>query len=197
MKDLQADLDLVRSAASGDEAAWRRIFEQTCARLFSLLCFQTGDRDEARDLMQETYLQAYRKLGAWRGEAPLETWLRAIALRKACDWKRALARRIRTTVPLDEAMRVVSAPPPGPEAEAEEFERAALRHALARLSPHQRAALLLRELEERSFAEIAAVLRCQESTARVHHTRARQRMKQLLGAHPLQVEARDWEGQRT
>ena len=80
MRDLQYDLDLARRAASGDEPAWKRIFEETCDRLFSLLCFQTGDREEAKDLLQETYLQAYRKLDHYRGDAPLDAWFRVCVL---------------------------------------------------------------------------------------------------------------------
>jgi RNA polymerase sigma-70 factor (ECF subfamily) len=192
--DLHADRELARNAASGDESSWRRIFDRTCERLFSLLCYQVGDRDEAKDLLQETYLQAYRRLEGYRGEAPLEVWLRAIALRKACDWKRGVLRRIRRTVPLLEATLTVDPPADGRVA-AE--ERAALRRALGRLSTRQRAALLLRELEERSFAEIAGALGCNESTARVHHTRARQRLRGWLVVDDGAVGGEGWEGQRT
>jgi RNA polymerase sigma-70 factor (ECF subfamily) len=183
MQDLQTDRELALEAAQGNEASWKRIFEATCDRLFSLLCFQTGDRDEARDLLQETYLQAFRALPGYRGEAPLESWLRVIAVRKAIDWKRGILRRMKRTVPLgdaarsgEESMRVA----PRVEARSSISERISLRRALDRLSRRQRAALLLREWEERSFREIAVVLGCNESTARVHHTRARQRMQGFL-----------------
>jgi RNA polymerase sigma-70 factor (ECF subfamily) len=193
-KDLSIDRELARKAASGEEASWKRIFDETFQRLFSLLCFQVGDRDEAKDLLQETYLQAYRRLADYRGEAPLEVWLRAIALRKACDWRRSVLRKVRRTVPLlEETVRVDPPEHAGPS----EAERAALRRALNRISARQRAALLLREVEERSFAEIGAALGCNESTARVHHTRARQRLRGLLSGAIAAVGNEDWEGQRT
>jgi RNA polymerase sigma-70 factor (ECF subfamily) len=199
MQDLQTDRELALEAAQGNETSWKRIFEATCDRLFSLLCFQTGDRDEARDLLQETYLQAFRALPGYRGEAPLESWLRAIAMRKAIDWKRGILRRMKRTVPLgdtgrnrDEAMRIA----PKVEARSSISERTALRRALDRLSERQRAALLLREWDERTFREIAVVLGCNESTARVHHTRARQRMQGFLRVDTIPFGKRGQEGQQ-
>ncbi len=191
---LESDRELARRALEGDEASWRRIFESSCGRLFTFLCFQTGDRDEAKDLLQETYLQAFRKLHCWRGDAPLEAWLRAIAVRKAIDWKRGILRRIRRTVRMTETTAVV---PPDIAHVRFASEDAALDQALATLSARQRAALVLREWEERSFAEIAALLGCNESTARVHHTRARERMRVVLSDSRLAVGSGDWEGQRT
>ena len=200
MQDLQIDRTLAREAAQGSEESWKRIFDASCDRLFSLLCFQTGDRDEARDLLQETYLQAFRALRGYRGEAPLESWLRAIALRKAIDWKRGILRRMKRTVSLrdvainaESAMRV--APVEAPR--SSESERAVLHRALNRLSERQRAALLLREWQEHSFREIAAILGCNESTARVHHTRARQRMQGFLGADTTPFGLRGEEGQQS
>ena len=75
-------------------------------------------------------------------------------------------------------------------------ERAALTNALAQLSPAQRAVLLLREWEEWSFREIGHALGCKESTARVHHTRARKKMRKLLQGGRVSFLANDLEGQQ-
>ena len=192
--DLQSDRNLTDRARRGEPAAWRAIYDSTCDRLFAFLCYQVGDRDEARDILQETYLQAFRKLDAYRGEAPLGVWLRAIALGRSIDWKRVMLRRIKRTVQLEESSARVE-----PDLQGVRFtsEHDALRQALARLSPHQRAVLLLREWEGCSFQEIARLLGCAESTARVHHARARESMRATMRGtrHPL-VE-RDWEGQES
>jgi RNA polymerase sigma factor CnrH len=187
MKDCQADLELAQRAATGDQASWRAIYESTCDRLFSLLCGVIQDRDEALDLLQETYLQAFRRIDGYRGDAPLEVWLRAIALHKALDWKRGVYRRIRLSVPLTERSATVEA---GAIAASEAAsERPRLMRGLASISPHQRAALLLRECEGMSFREVAAVMGCKESTARVHHTNARERMRRFLGRNIGEDEA--------
>ncbi len=189
--DLQSDRSLTERARQGDPAAWRAIYESTCGRLFAFLCYQVGDRDEARDILQETYLQAFRKLDTYRGEAPLEVWLRAIALGRSIDWKRVILRRIKRTASLDESSARVE---PDLEGVRFESEDRALHRALARLSPNQRAALLLREWEGRSFLEIANLLGCAESTARVHHTRARDHMRDALRDTTRPQGEREWEG---
>jgi RNA polymerase sigma-70 factor, ECF subfamily len=191
MNDLEADRNLSERARSGDNAAWRELYDSTCDRLFAFLCYQIGDRDEARDVLQETYLQAFRRLDTWRGEAPLEVWLRAIALGRALDWKRVILRRLKRTTSLDEASATVE-----PDVQGVRFdsEDAALRAALAKLSPHQRAALLLREWEDRSFHDIAGLIGCAESTARVHHARAREHMRAALRGGQRPVVERVGEG---
>ena len=177
--DVQADRILTERARRGDSAAWRAIYDSTCDRLFAFLCYQMGDREEARDILQETYLQAFRKLDQYRGDAPLEVWLRSIALGRSIDWKRVFLRRLRRTAGLNESSVRVE-----PDIEGVRFdsEDSALHLALSRLSRHQRVALLLREWEGRNFREIADLLGCAESTARVHHARARQNMRADLRA---------------
>ncbi len=192
--DLRSDHDLAERARRGDAAAWRVIYDSTCDRLFAFLCYQIGDREEARDVLQETYLQAFRRLETYRGEAPIGVWLRSIALGRSIDWKRVFLRRLRRTTRLEAPDARVESETRGVQFAA---ERDALYRALRKLSRHQRSALLLREWEGLSFREIAQVLHCAESTARVHHTRARERMRAHLagGTRPL-VEG-GWEGQET
>ncbi len=192
--DLQSDRNLTERARQGDEASWRAIYESTCDRLFAFLCFQIGDRDEARDVLQETYLQAFRRLATYRGEAPLEIWLRAIAFGRSIDWKRVMLRRLKRAARLTESSALVD-----PDIQHVQFdsEHVALYRALGELSSRQRAALLLREWEGHSFQEIGALLGCNESTARVHHARARERMRAALRGETHAVTRRDWEGQGT
>ncbi len=172
------DMVLARAARAGRDGAWREIYDGTCQPLFNFLCYQTGDRDRARDLLQETYVAAMDRLGDYRGDGSLLSWLRTIALRRCLDWRRRAATRLRKLAELAREM-----PPPlarSPEADTrvlgDSFEAA-----LARLSSKQRAALLLRELEDLTFRDVAAALGCSEATARVHHHRACRNMRRLLG----------------
>jgi RNA polymerase sigma-70 factor (ECF subfamily) len=182
--DIQSDRILSERARRGDPAAWRAIYDSTCDRLFSFLCYQVGDRDEARDILQETYLQALHSLDKYRGEAPIAVWLRSIALGRSIDWKRVILRRLKRTARLDESTALVEPDIHGVRFASEDRE---LHRALGKLSRQQRAALLLREWEDLSFSEIAGLLGCAESTARVHHARARDHMRTVLrgGQHPI------------
>jgi RNA polymerase sigma-70 factor (ECF subfamily) len=197
-RDCGPDLDLARRAISGDGSAWHEIVESSCDRLFAFLCYQTGEREDALDLLQETYLAAFRRLPGYRGEAPISAWLRVIALRKAIDWKRTVLRRMKKTVALRES--TLTGDPPADLRVHFDSERSALYRALTSLSPLQRAAFLLREWEEWSFAEIAQAIGTGEGTARVHYTRARRRLrKEMCAAFPAAFApegAEEMEGQK-
>jgi RNA polymerase sigma-70 factor (ECF subfamily) len=194
MRDCRSDLALARRAASGDQSSWREIYAATSDRLFSLLCYQVEDREEALDLLQETYLQAFRRIDSYRGDAPLEAWLRAIALRKALDWKRRALQRLKRMVSFDEKTIAPIFPSDNTRFSS---ERAALSRALARLSSHQRIVFLLHEWEEWSFKEISRLLSCKESTVRVHYTRARRRLQAQLKRPPGTIRTNGLEGQPT
>ena len=187
----QQDRERAQRAFAGDETAWRAIYDETCQPLFNLLAFQTGDRDAALDLLQETYITALRHLDRYRGDGPLGAWLRRVAVRKALDWRRGLVGRARRHLAFG-----LAAPQEAPSAPAPHFagERAAFLAALGRLSAKQRAALILREVEELSFAEIGSALGCREATVRVHLHRAKENMRRELGQGERPVFAEEAEG---
>jgi len=171
------DLALARRALAGDDRAWRRIYDETNQPLFNFLCYQTGDRDAARDLLQDTYVTALGRLDSFRGTGTLLGWLRAVALRKCLDWRRRAGLRLRKLAAFAREQSSFT------ETGAQETFPGlgdAFQEALDRLSPRQRAALLLRELEDLPFAEVAATLGCGEATARVHHHRACQNLREWL-----------------
>jgi RNA polymerase sigma-70 factor (ECF subfamily) len=179
--DIHADLELAQRAAGGDEGAWRQLYDATHQPLFNFLAYQTGDREAARDLLQETYVTALGRLDTFRGQGTLLAWLRAVGLRKSLDWRRRVKLRVRKLAAL--ALEHTSASTAGAHAGfpglGDGFQAA-----LDRLSPHQRAALLLRELEDVPFAEIATTLGCGEATARVHHHRACRNLRAWLSDGP-------------
>jgi RNA polymerase sigma-70 factor (ECF subfamily) len=170
----KADLELARRAAARDEAAWREIYEATHDRLFALLCYYTGSREEALELLQETYLSALRVIHRYRGDGSLVAWFVVIAIRRARDWRRRLLRSRRARERLE---REAGEDPPG---QADPDAKRRLQEALGRLKGKQRAAFLLRELEGMSFREIGRALGCGEGTARVHHFRARENLRRAL-----------------
>lgn len=169
------DLNVAKRAQAGDESAWREIVTLTRDRLFALLAHHVGDREEAIDLLQETYLHAVRGLPSYGGRGSLEAWLCGIALRRARGWKRRFLPRRRRELPLHDAtMPAAAAAAPDPA------EGRRLRQALAGLPERQRSALLLHEWMGYGFAEVAAALAIGEATARVHCFRARETLREVL-----------------
>ncbi|MFH1844869.1 MAG: RNA polymerase sigma factor [bacterium] len=191
--DHRHDVSLACRAASGDEKAWRELYEATSQQLYNLLCYQVGDRDVAKDLLQETFVSALPNLERYRGEGPLLSWLRTIALRKSLDWKRRVWRRIKQ---MKRLAFETDHPIYDPGDASIDIQSKLFRQALATLSAKQRAALLLREMEELSFREIAEVLECSEATCRVHHYRARENMRKLLTRSGDQALADEMGGQQ-
>lgn len=175
--DLELDVALATAAAAGDEEAWRRIYDRTFPRLFNFLCYQTGDREAARDLLQETYVTGFTHLDTWRGEGTLLGWLRKVALRKCLDWRREVKLRVRKLAAL---ARDSHSPASFDAEEAFPGLGDGIQAALDRLSSRQRAALLLRELEDQPFVAVAESLGCSEATARVHHHRACRKLRTWL-----------------
>lgn len=178
------DVALARRAAARDEAAWRAIYERTHDRLFALLAYHVGDREEALELLQEVYLHALEGLARYRGEGPLEAWFAIVAIRRARDWKRKLFRKRAHRGDDDELARDLDAGAPGGIDESALPLRRLLDGALAKLPERQRAAFLLREVEDLSFRDVAEALGVNEATARVHHLRARRALQELLAGTP-------------
>lgn len=169
------DRVLALRASEGDERAWREIYDATRERLFALLVYQIGNRDEALDVLQETYLHAFKGLAAYEGRGSLESWLCGIAIRRALDWKRRLLGPFKRTSSIED----VPLPDEGaPQADPEEGRR--LRRALEGLPQRQRSALVLHEWMGYAFAEIGQMLGISEATARVHAFRARDALRALM-----------------
>jgi len=172
-----ADLALAERAAGGDESAWREIYTATRERLFALLAYHIGNRDEALDVLQEVYVGAIRGIGNYRGEGSLEAWLAGIALRRARDWKRRLLGKFKRTDSLEETpLENQGLPQPDPE------QGRRLRQALATLPARQRSAVLLHVWMGYSFREVGEALGVSEATARVHAFRGRETLRELLGS---------------
>ena len=178
------DLDLARRAAARDEGAWRTIYERTRQRLFALLAYHTGNREEALELLQEVYLHAFQGLARYRGEGPLEAWLAIMAIRRARDWKRKIVRKRRHGADDEELSRDLDESAPRGQDPSAHPLRLVLDRALAALPERQRSAFLLREVEDLSFRDVAEALGVNEATARVHHLRARRTLRELLKDEP-------------
>ena len=98
-----ADLDLAGRIRSGDGAAFEELYRQHATRLYNLASRMTGAHGEADDLLQDIFLLAYRKLGSFRGESSLGTWLYRLAMNHCLDVLRSRQTRMgQQTDSLDE-----------------------------------------------------------------------------------------------
>ncbi len=172
-----ADDELAARAQAGDRQAFELLVRRHQERVFRFVLRMLGSRDEAMDLTQDSFLKAWNALPGWRPEARFATWLFQIARNAARD---LLRRRQRVEfVPLDadvsgETAGDQSDPAPSPEQRLAGRQRLGLlERALAALPAEQREILLLRELEDMSYAEIAATLDINEGTVKSRLARAR------------------------
>ena len=187
-----AQAQFLERLRSGDAVAFNRLVEERHGDIYALLYRLTEDPEEARDLTQETFLQAFRNIAGFRGEADLRTWLYRIAVNQARNRWRWWKRRHRDkTVSLDApagdegsaslsaGIANESAADPEQQALARERERVLLA-ALATLSRPYREVIVLRDLEGLSYEEIAQALDMNIGTVKSRLSRGRDELRRRL-----------------
>lgn len=165
------DHECVALFQSGDQDAFAELVRRYQNRVFRFLLRLTGCREEAMELTQDTMIKALRALDGWRPDAAFATWLFRIANNAATD--RLRRRKVVKYVPFEEHMDFPD-PAAGPEEALQSAQRTRiLDAALQRLQDDHRQVLLLREVEEMSYAEIGEVLGLREGTVKSRIARAR------------------------
>jgi RNA polymerase sigma-70 factor (ECF subfamily) len=181
-----ADLELSAKIRSGDSAAFEELYRQHAARLYNLAYRMAGTANEADDLLQDIFLLAYRKVGSFRGESSLGTWLYRLAMNHCLDVLRSRQSRMgQQTDSLDEDSAAEPAAAPALGA----VSRIDLDRAIDRLPPACRAAFLLHDVEGFGHGEVGAILGISEGTSKSQVHKARLRIRTYLTQprviHPL------------
>jgi RNA polymerase sigma-70 factor (ECF subfamily) len=171
-----SDADLVRAYQGGDEAGATALVGRHASGVARFLAASGADPGELDDLLQETFIRAFRSLASWRGEAAFRSWLLSIASNLARDQYRR--RRKRTEVTLDES-DLISLEGPAETFDAREAERR-MQSGLGTLSRLQREVFLLRAQQGLDYDEIARTLDTTPGSARVHYHHAVKRLKELM-----------------
>lgn len=178
-----ADARFLESLREGDAAAFDQLVATYANGIYALLHRLVDDAEEARDLTQETFLQAFRAIATFRGEASLRTWLYRIAVNQARNRRRWWRRRRRDeTVSLDapgESGIPVAAGDPEQTALQREREQA-LHAALHALAEPFREVVVLRDIEGLSYEEIAATLEISLGTVKSRLARGRAELRRRL-----------------
>ena len=171
-------------ARQGDSDAFRALVEQHSRSVFRLAFRMTGNEQDAEDVVQESFLRAYRQLGRFESRANFGTWLYRIVSNCSVDLMRSKQARhdqVRGDSLDEGAMALPPADVPGPErmAQSAEIDRR-VQHALQDLSPLERAAFTLRHYEGRSIDEISATLGLGTSAAKHSVFRAVKKLRIAL-----------------
>ncbi len=145
---------LLRTAME-DRAAFQQLYRMTSAKLFGICLRICGERQAAEDVLQDVYVQVWRRAGAYEpGRASPITWLATIARNRALDWRRAHAR---TPQGADAELPEIADPAPDAEAELIDADEAArVRACLEELEARQRNAVRTAFYEGVTYAELAA-----------------------------------------
>jgi RNA polymerase sigma-70 factor (ECF subfamily) len=174
---------LVKRARGGEGEAFGELVRLFEAQALSVALRVLGHPEDARDVVQEGFLRAFRYLRSYRLDRPFRAWLLRIVLHEALDSRRHASRRFAGEAAPESGPR---AEPPGQERGLLAAEtRRTLEGLLRELSPRERAAFVLRDVEGWPTAEVAEALGCRQVTVRRHLSLARRRLRQLLRSrHP-------------
>ena len=177
---------LVASARDGDRSAFDELVRQTYADTYTLAYRLTGDEEDARDVVQEAYIRAFRGLKRFRGDARFSTWMYRICANCAATHMNRSNRHRHDEIPED-APVPDERPEVDPELRAEgDVLRDRLTEALRDLSPKLRSVVVLRDIYDLPHEAIAAELGISESAAKVRLHRARKKLREDL--YPLRGE---------
>lgn len=182
-----SDWALVQSCAAGDEDACTRLVADHQRMVYQLALHLLGEPQEALDLSQEVFLRVFRTLPQFRGQSALKTWIYRIVINQASNRQRWWRRRHRSQqVPLDVHVETKGDLPDTrgtlmPDRELGQKETAAVVwRALDQLPFDQRAVIVLREIDEMSYDEIADSLGVAVGTVKSRLARAREQLRSAL-----------------
>jgi RNA polymerase sigma-70 factor (ECF subfamily) len=183
-----SDESLCRRVGARDEAAFEGLVARYQGRAYRLAWSLLRNAEDARDVSQEAFLRVYRTAGSFRGDARFSTWFYRILVNLCLDhrrrgrwWQRLPMRPDDAGDPAGPTLERQPAPPFDPgERLGREQTLARLWAAVDRLSPQQRAAIVLHAQEDLPTDQIAEVLKCSEATVRVHLHRAVSSLRKVV-----------------
>lgn len=183
----EAERELVARAIAGDEVAFTRLYDMHYDRVLRHIYYRVGRVEDAEDLTQKVFLQAWRALGRYRYTGtPFVAWLVTIAHNATISFVRS--RKATNPLLYDPSDRDVAIDPDGALEERAEQER--VRRAIARLTSDQQQVVTMRFLEGFEYGEIASALGKSQGNVRVIQHRALEKLRQLLARDESLAKAR-------
>jgi RNA polymerase sigma-70 factor (ECF subfamily) len=189
---------LVRRCLTGDAGAWEELVRLYNRRIYNLCYRFTNSPDDAQDLTQEVFIRVYRTMGSYNIEkGTFNSWLTTLARNLLVDHFRR-SKQDRVTDSIDARLReednslslgdqLEDTRPSPDDRLASKETQAIVRAALARISPDLREAVILRDLQDMDYKEIAVVLRVPEGTVKSRINRGRMELARLLSRNKRQA----------
>jgi RNA polymerase sigma-70 factor (ECF subfamily) len=184
-----SDLELVRQCQTGHPEAFDELVTRYRTRIFAMIYNMVHNEADAWDLAQESFVKAWRSIKRFRGRSSFYTWIYRIVMNVTIDWLRK--KQIKGAgVEFDESVQIKEIDPtsrtvpkadPLPHTRMERSEiRARIDEAIKQLSPDHRAVVLMKEIEEMQYHEIAEALGCSIGTVMSRLFYARKKLQNLL-----------------
>ncbi len=167
--------ELIARVRAGDGAAERALYDAHVDRVYRLAYRLAGDDELARELTQDTFVRAFERLGSFRGESKLSTWLHAVATSVVLNGLRKAKRLRQRETDLDEATGISGGPPP-----AEPDLKRRLAQAIDRLPKGYRIVFVMHDVEGYTHEEIGAALGIETGTSKAQLSRARGKLREAL-----------------
>jgi RNA polymerase sigma-70 factor (ECF subfamily) len=184
-----SELDLVRQCQAGQTEAFDELVTRYRTRIFAMIYNMVHNEQDAWDLAQESFVKAWRSIKRFRGRSSFYTWIYRIVMNVTIDWLRkkqvkGAGAEFDDSIQLkeiDPASKTVPKADPLPHARMERSEiRSRIDRAIQQLSPDHRAVILMKEIEEMQYHEIAEALDCSIGTVMSRLFYARKKMQTLL-----------------
>lgn len=187
MREVVTEQELVQRARKGDEDAFARLMRDNETRIYNLTLRMTGNEQDALDLAQEAFFNAWKGLKFFKGDSAFSTWVYRLASNACIDHLRRKKRRQDISAPMplvdeeDERAPEVPDDKYEPARVLEEQEtRRAVAEGLEQLSEEHRQVLTLRELDGLSYQEIGQLLGLEAGTVKSRIARARLALRKIL-----------------
>jgi RNA polymerase sigma-70 factor (ECF subfamily) len=179
---------LVEGLRRGEEKAYEVLITDFQQPVYNLVSRLLSDPADACDVVQEVFIKIFRKIGAFRGDSSLKTWIYRVAVNEAYNYQRWYGRHRRPEVGLENEEEgslsyYQTVPDPGPspyDCVADREQHALVEAALSHLSPSFRTAVVLRDIEELSYEEIAGILQVAMGTVKSRILRGREALRKEL-----------------
>lgn len=184
----EEDARILRGLRAGVESAYEELMDRFEHPVYSMVYRLLGNQSDACDVVQEVFLKVFRGVNSFREQSSLRTWVYRIAVNEAHNHRRWFARHCRREVPLekerpeqDQIVEYAQDPGPSPYDQALDSEtRVLIEKALTRINPLFRTAVVLRDIQNMSYEEIAEILQLSLGTVKSRIVRGREALRREL-----------------